>query len=214
MTWYQPKHFAVAGRAHLLEAMRAHPFATLVSVGDGAPSFTHLPLEVEEAGESLRLLGHLAKANPHWQQWRDGEPVTALFHGPNAYVAPAWYSVREAVPTWNYVVVHAHGPIRVTHDSAAKERLLKTLIGRHDPPYRAQWDELGEAFRERMKQGIVGITIDVARLEGKFKLSQNRPAVDRAAVQAAHAAGDAPARALADWMVRLGIADQTPASPR
>lgn len=205
MTWYQPRHFVVTERAHLLAVLRAHPFATLVSVRDGAPAFTHLPLEAEEAGNELRLLGHVAHANPHGSLLRDGDEVTALFHGPSAYVAPAWYATREAVPTWNYVVVHARGPIRVTHDSAAKERILKALIDRHDPPYRAQWDELGEEFREKMKRGIVGLTIEVHALEGKFKLGQNRSQEDRAAVQSMHAQGDAQARQLAEWMQRLGI---------
>ncbi len=204
MTWYQPRHFAVADRAHLLELLRAHPFATLVSVHDGAPAFTHLPLEVDESPPGLRLLGHVAHANPHWSTWRDGDEVTAIFHGPNAYVAPAWYSAREAVPTWNYVVVHARGRISVTNDGEAKEHILKALIDRHDPPYRAQWDELDEEFREKMKRAIVGLTIEVDALEGKFKLSQNRPQEDRASVRAMHAQGDASARQLAEWMQRLG----------
>jgi transcriptional regulator len=205
MTWYQPRHFVVDDRAHLLALMRAHPFATLVSVADGSPGFTHLPLEAVQSEQGVRLLGHVAHGNPHWSLWKEGEEVAAIFHGPNAYVAPAWYSTRSAVPTWNYIVVHARGRISVTHDSAAKEHILKTLIDRHDPPYRTQWDELGEEFREKMKRGIVGLTIDVAQLEGKFKLSQNRPAEDRAAVKSAHAHGDAQARALSDWMQRLGI---------
>ena len=205
MTWYQPRHFVVTDNAQLLAVLRAHPFATLVSVHDGAPAFTHLPLEAEEAGNQLRLLGHVAHANPHWSQWSDGDEVTAIFHGPNAYVAPAWYAAREAVPTWNYIVVHARGRIRITHDSAAKEKILKALIDRHDPPYRAQWDELGEEFREKMKRGVVGLTIEVAQLEGKFKLSQNRPQQDRAAVRERHARGDAQAQLLADWMQRLGL---------
>jgi transcriptional regulator len=205
MTWYQPKHFVVEERAHLLHLVRAHPFATLVSVGSASASFTHLPLEIEESAAGLRLLGHVAHANPHWSQWQDGGKVTAIFHGPNAYVAPAWYATLTAVPTWNYVLVHAHGRISITHDSAAKEHILKTLIGRHDPAYRAQWDELGEEYREKMKRGIVGLTIAVEELQGKFKLSQNRSAEDRAAVRAAHAQGDAQAQLLADWMRRLGV---------
>jgi transcriptional regulator len=205
MTWYQPRHFVVTERAHLLHVMRAHPFATLVSVHAGAPAFTHLPLEVEAAADGLRLLGHVAHANPHGSMLHDGDEVTAIFHGPNAYVAPAWYATREAVPTWNYIAVHARGPIRLTHDSTAKERILKALIDRHDRPYRAQWDELGEEFREKMKRGIVGLTIEVAALEGKFKLSQNRSKEDQAAVRERHASGDAQARLLAQWMGRLGM---------
>jgi transcriptional regulator len=207
MTLYQPPHFAVGEHATLIALMRERPLAMLVSVADGAPHFTHLPLEVEEGGERVRLLGHVARANPHWQWCSDGAPVAAIFRGPDAYVSPRWYAAREAVPTWNYVVVHAVGRISVTHDAQAKERILKALIDRHDPGYRRQWDELGEEFRERMKRGIVGLTLEVDRLEGKFKLSQNRPAADRASVHAGLQAGTAADRALADWMARLGLVE-------
>ena len=204
MTLYQPPHFEVKERSHLLALMRANPLATLVSVDGGAPAFTHLPLEVDDVGGALRLLGHVARANPHWTQWRDGATVTAIFRGPDAYVSPRCYETREAVPTWNYVVVHADGRVGITHDSDAKERILKALIDRHDPDYRAQWDELGDEYREKMKRGIVGVTIEVDRLAGKFKLSQNRSATERARVLAATRAGGS---SLGEWMVRLGIAD-------
>jgi transcriptional regulator len=206
MSLYQPPHFAVGDRAALLALMRERPLATLVSVTDGQPHFTHLPLEVEESAAGLRLLGHVARANPHWSLWVDGAAVTAIFHGPDGYVSPRWYAAREAVPTWNYIVVHAAGRLAVTHDAQDKERILKVLIDRHDPAYRRQWDELPESYREGMKRAIVGVTIEVERLEGKFKLSQNRPPGDRAAVRAGHAAVE-PRASLADWMGRLGIGD-------
>jgi len=206
VTLYQPSHFAVGDRSTLIALMRERPLATLVSVAAGEAAFTHLPLEVEESAGGVRLHGHLARANPHWSQWRDGVTVTAIFQGPDGYVSPRWYSAREAVPTWNYVVVHAVGRIVVTHDSAEKERILKAMIDRHDVDYRRQWDELPETYREGMKRAIVGLTIEVERLDGKFKLSQNRPPGDRAAVRAAHAAAS-PALSLADWMQRLGVGD-------
>jgi transcriptional regulator len=207
MSLYQPPHFVVADRAAIVELMRAHPLATLVSADGGEPQFTHLPLDVEEDGDGLRLLGHVARANPHWKHWEDAANVTAIFHGPDGYVSPSWYAVREAVPTWNYAVVHAQGRITVTHDAGEKERILKVLIDRHDPGYRGQWDDLGEEYREKMKRGIVGLTIAVEQLHGKFKLSQNRPQDDRRRVHAGMLAGGASARELAGWMERLGAAD-------
>jgi transcriptional regulator len=204
---YQPAHFVVGERATLVALMREYPLATLVSVAAGEAGFTHLPLEVEQRGDAVRLFGHVARANPHWQQWSEGSTVTAIFHGPDGYVSPSWYDAREAVPTWNYAVVHARGRIAVTHDSEAKERILKALIDRHDPAYRRQWDELGVGYRERMKGAIVGLSIEVERLEGKFKLGQNRPAADRARVRSRMSAGDPRARALAGWMARLGVGD-------
>jgi transcriptional regulator len=207
MSLYRPPHFAVADRTAMVELMRAHPLATLVSAAGGEPHFTHLPLELEDNADGLRLLGHVARANPHWQQWQQGASVTAIFHGPDAYVSPRWYAAREAVPTWNYAVVHAQGRIAITHDAGDKERILKALIDRHDAGYRRQWDELGDEYRDRMKRGIVGLTIAVGQLDGKFKLSQNRPSEDRRRVHAGMLEAGAPAAELAAWMRRLGIAD-------
>jgi transcriptional regulator len=202
---YMPTHFAVADRANQIGVMRAFPFATLASVADGMPAFSHVPLVVEERGESIVLLGHVSIANPHWRSWSDEQPVIAVFSGPNGYVSPRLYSVREAVPTWNYIAVHAQGVLRIVQDSDGKERILKALIDVHDVPYREQWDELGEEFREKMKRGIVGVEIAVERIDGKFKLSQNRPPQDRASVLGAMEAGGGGERAMAEWMRRLGI---------
>jgi transcriptional regulator len=145
----------------------------------------------------------VARANPHWEAWRDGGQVLAIFHGADTYVSPSLYTVRKAVPTWNYMVVHARGTIALTHDSEGKERVLKALIDTHDPPYHAQWNELDPTYREGMKQGIVAFTIAVEHLDAKFKLSQNRPPEDRKRVRQAMLAGDARSRELAEWMQRL-----------
>lgn len=218
MNLYQPPHFArnaPAQRADALAVMRAHPLATLVSVVDGAPLLSHAPLGVQHKGDgkgdALALLGHFAAPNPHARVLVDGALVSAIFHGPDAYVSPSWYQVREAVPTWNYVVVHARGTVRRIDDSDSKERVLKALIDRHDSAYHAQWDALPLEFREKMKRGIVAFEIAVDELAAKFKLSQNRSADERAGVHAALAEGDAKARALAGWMRALGIS-QGPAA--
>lgn len=208
MNLYQPPHFArnaPAQRADAIAVMRAYPFATLVSVVDGAPMLSHAPLEVQQQGDALSLLGHFAAPNPHAKIFVDGAVVTAIFHGPDAYVSPSWYQVREAVPTWNYVLVHARGSVRRIDGSDGKERVLKALIDRHDLAYHAQWDALPPEFREKMKRGIVAFEIAVDELAAKFKLSQNRSAEDRAGVHAAMAGGDPKARALADWMRSLDI---------
>jgi transcriptional regulator len=201
---YQPTRFQVDDRAAVLDLMHAHPFATLVTIGDGEPGFTHLPLHPQVDGESLHLLGHVARANPHWRQF-DVAPVTAIFHGADAFISPRWYGVREAVPTWNYMVVHALGRIVLLHDSESKESILKQLIDVHDPAYHALWDALDLGYRERMKSAIVGLRIEVARVEAKFKLSQNRSATDRGNVLAAMDEGDPKANELAAWMRRLAI---------
>jgi transcriptional regulator len=208
---YQPSHFKLDDPAHALALMRAHPLATLVSVaaaeGHGDPVISHAPLMALEAeGEPLRLIGHLAAMNPHTALLTDGAPVTAIFHGPQGYVSPAWYTLKKAVPTWNYAVVHARGPVVRIDDGEGKERVLKALIDRHDPPYHAQWNELDATYREGMKRGIVGFEIVVESLAVKFKLSQNRSAEDRAGVANGHLSGDPAAQALAAWMRRLNLA--------
>ena len=201
---YQPAHFTVAERDVALELMRRHPLATLISgPAGGEPAVSHAPLFAQRGGAQLVLQGHLARPNPQWKQWKDGDDVLAIFHGPDAYVSPFWYATKEAVPTWDYAVVHALGKVTVAHDSAAKERVLKALIDAHDAPYRARWDEFDLEWREKMKGGIVAFDLAVTRLDVKFKVSQNRSEADREGVLRAMQAGDASARELAEWMQRL-----------
>jgi transcriptional regulator len=199
---YTPAHFSV-DRALALALMREHPLAALVSGGD-EPFVSHVPLVIVQDGEALQLHGHVARANPHWRQWNDGQRLLAIFQGPDAYISPFHYEAREAVPTWNYAVVHAQGSLTMLDTSDAKELVLKGLIDRHDPPYRARWDELDAGYRERMKAAIVAFRIEVDRIDAKFKLSQNRPAVDRAAVLAAMRRGGPKELELARWMQQLG----------
>lgn len=199
---YQPPHFAVARRDVALELMRRHPLATIVSTGDGGePMVSHAPLVASADGDAVTLHGHFAKANPHWKNWRD--PILAIFHGGDGYVSPFCYEAEQAVPTWNYAVVHATCTVTLWHDADAKERVLKALIDAHDPPYRGRWDELDAEWREKMKAGIVAFELAVTRLDVKFKLSQNRSLADRAGVLQAMQQGDEAARELAEWMRRL-----------
>jgi len=203
---YTPAHFNVEDRALAAELVRSHPFATLITMGE-EPIVTHLPLLLVEDGTAWRLLGHVARANPHWESWEAHRRVLAIFHGGDAYISPSLYTTKKAVPTWNYALVHVHGTIEPTHDSEAKERVLKALIDRHDVAYHRQWDELDAEFREGMKKGIVAFSIAVDRVDAKFKLSQNRPAEDRARVLQAMLAGEAKHRLLAQWTSALAKAD-------
>jgi transcriptional regulator len=208
---YQPAHFNLADRTHALGLIHAHPLATLISVQQGEngedPMVSHAPLIALEDGDEhpLRLLGHLAAMNPHAALMIDGAAVTAIFHGPQGYVSPSSYTVKKAVPTWNYAVVHVRGRVARIDDSEGKEHVLKALIDRHDEPYHAQWNALDADYREGMKRGIVGFTIVVESIAAKFKLSQNRSAADRAGVAKGLLSGDPAAQALAAWMHRLNL---------
>ena len=147
----------------------------------------------------------MARANPHWAWLQAQTSVLAVFSGPDAYVSPAHYDTTLAVPTWNYVAVHVYGTLSLIDDHVGKDALLKRLIAQHEPGYAAQWRGLPVDFQDKLLGAIVGFRIQVTRWEGKFKLSQNRAATERARIQAAFAEGTADEQALARWMGQLGL---------
>jgi transcriptional regulator len=204
---YSPKFNEVADRALLIEAMRAYSFAILFgpqsTPESAAPLIaTHLPLIVQDEGEHGLLEGHFAKANRHWQSLA-GRETLVVFPGPHGYVSPTNYTEPLSVPTWNYIAIHAYGTLQLVEDEAGKNQLLAGLIGVNEPAYADRWHAMPEGFRRTMLAGIVGFRIPVARIEGKFKISQNRALEERRNVHAAHAAGTADQQALAAWMERL-----------
>jgi transcriptional regulator len=148
------------------------------------------------------LEGHFAKANRHWQGL-EGREALVIFPGPHSYVSPTFYVDPLSVPTWNYIAIHAYGTLRLVEDEARKETLLAGLIEANEPAFAEQWNAMPDGFRRTMLAGIVGFRIPIARIEGKFKISQNREPQERANVQAAHAAGTPDQQALAAWMTRL-----------
>jgi transcriptional regulator len=181
---YIPNAFRETETDQLLAFMRAHSFITLVSVVEGAPFATHLPVALAVREGQITLVGHVARANPHWQAFGAGESL-AIFSGPHAYVSPSHYAQRESVPTWNYIAVHAYGvphPIAFSAAPAAVEGALAELIAAYDATYQAQWDSLPQRFRDGLMRGIVAFEMVVTRLEGKAKLSQNRSHADQHSV--------------------------------
>jgi transcriptional regulator len=176
MTLYVPSHFRVEERARLVDFMREHAFATLVSDADAGVQVSHVPLLVDVDGDTIRLRGHVARANGHWETLEGAREATAIFHGPHAYVSPTWYATHPSVPTWNYAVVHAHGKARLT-DEAQLHEIVTELSARYEAGNSPPWklSEQPAAYVSSMLSMIVGFEIEVARVEGKFKLSQNRP---------------------------------------
>jgi len=204
---YTPKFNHVSDRAILIEAMQAYSFAILIgplasSAEAATHHATHLPLAVKAEGTHGVLEGHFAKANPHWQSLSNRETLV-VFPGPHSYVSPSLYAEELSVPTWNYITVHACGTLSLIEDDAGKEALLAGLIDANDPAYAEKWRNLPDGFRRTMLAGIMGFRIPIARIEGKFKLSQNRPEADRRSVYASHAAGSPDQQQLAEWMKRL-----------
>jgi transcriptional regulator len=205
---YIPRAFAVEDGAALRELMRQRSFATLITAVGGVPVATHLPVLIEERGERGTLAGHLARANPQWREFDGQTEALVIFNGPHAYVSPAWYETQPSVPTWNYMVAHIYGAPRVVEDETAVRRHLLALIARFESgrqaPYRPDYDE---EWLRGMMRGVVAFELPIARIEGKFKLSQNREATDRAHVADELAASDSQdERAVAEAMRALGIA--------
>jgi len=201
---YVPRHFAMESREDALAFVRANSFAVLVSTGeDGVPFATHVPLLVDAAGE--KLIGHMARANPHWKLFDGKRPALAVFAGPHAYVSPRWYASAPQVPTWNYVAVHVTGRPRVIEDMAAIHDMLDRLGQANEGDYPNAWSftALPEKYVEGMVRGIVAFEIPIATIEGKAKLSQNKNDADVAgAVAGLSTTGSAEARAVAELMER------------
>ena len=171
---YIPEHFRIRHDETAIAFMRANPFAILVSSTTDGPFATHLPLIIRQGEDKLTLRGHVAKENPHWRYLEQQAQCLVIFHGPHAYISPTNYTTHENVPTWNYGAVHAYGTARVFSGIDDLLGLLHELIPLFEPAYAEQWAGLSQVYRERMLSHIVGFEIAVTKIEGKFKLSQNR----------------------------------------
>jgi transcriptional regulator len=199
---YVPAHFRIDDRAELRAFMRAHAFATLVTVVDGAPFATHIPLLIGGEDDALVLRGHVARANPQWRTLEEQDAL-AIFSGPHAYVSPSWYTAAQSVPTCNYTAVHALGRGRLLSERAEVMDVLRRLTDAEEARFARPWsmERLSDDYLEGMRRAIVAFEIPVTRLEGKYKLSQNRSAADRAGVaDALGASADPAAREVAELM--------------
>jgi len=202
---YLPAHFE-EGRSEVLHAlMREHPFATLITHDDNGLTANHLPLHLApEIAPLGALQGHVARANPLWQEPAD-TAVLVIFHGPQTYVTPSWYPTKrehgKAVPTWNYVVVHARGRLRAIDDPGWLRQQLETLVASHEAGFAEPW-QIADAppdYIDKMLTAIVGIEITITELKGKWKISQNQPLANRAGVVAGlRQQGTADALAMAE----------------
>ncbi len=216
---YQPAHgrFAVADPAALLAGLAATGPATLITTGPGGFSTSVLPMLFEPAGiEGGVLRGHLARPNTQWadavateagaETRRAAARAIAIFHGPDAYVSPSLYEEKvrsgRVVPTWNYVVVVAHGTLVAHDDPAWLEAHVRALVDRHEAGRVDPWsiDDAPDGYVRGQAKGIVGLELRIDRIEAKCKLSQNRSAGDVATVVGAFSAGTPSERAVADAM--------------
>jgi transcriptional regulator len=197
---YIPPLFREDDRATLHAMIRETRLSMLVSNGaDGLPEISYLPLLVDEAdGANGSLLGHLARANPHWQSLAETGKATAVFNGADAYISPAWYPTKQVhhkhVPTWNYEAVHAVCRVEVFEDAVRLRDVVTRLTNRHEAGRAEPWtiDQAPAGYIEAMLKAIVGVKLWIEELHGKRKLSQNRAPEDRQGVRDALAASSDP----------------------
>jgi transcriptional regulator len=198
---YTPASFKISDPDELHGFMRRHSFAMLVTQGEDGMTATHLPLLLDaDVGPRGTLLGHMARANP---QWKDvaGEAL-AVFPGPHAYISPTWYETPGTVPTWNYVAVHAYGPLELVEDRDGLHDILTRTTSVHERRMPEPWSyDPADPDIEKMLKAIVGFRIEITRLDGKAKLNQNHPEGRRQRViRALEAQGDEESRAIAELM--------------
>ena len=206
---YLPASFSETDEEKLLDLIARFPFATVITPEPGRDLWvSHVPLLARRRERGVVLSGHFARANKHWRAFAPGAPTTAIFHGPHAYVSPTWYVKTPAVPTWNYVVVHAAGPVRLVEDATHLAEIVREVAERFEGRGESAWhpDRVPPDFLATQLAAIVGFEIAVERWEGKVKVNQNRSAEDRAGVVARYEAdGSDDTRALAAMMrARLG----------
>jgi transcriptional regulator len=182
---YQPEYHRVDNLKQMHALMRARPFATLVSMGSKELCASHLPTVLKDDGPVGVIECHLARANPHWKGLAEGNEALMIFQGPESYITPNWYPSKaehgKVVPTWNYAVVHIYGRPEIMEDEDWLRRHVTELTTQQEKAEDKPWvlSDAPESYIESMLRGIVGIRFAIGRLEGKWKMSQNRQTKDR-----------------------------------
>lgn len=183
---YTPRHNREEDRAKLCDFMREYSFAAIVTTHgpDSQMHATHLPFVVEPDGDSIRLSAHMAKANQQWRDFDGRRQALIIFQEPHAYVSPRHYDAPLSVPTWNYVAVHAYGAPVVLDDAEQKLALLRRMMTDLDADYLSRWESMPEDYVRQKLAGIVAFSVEVARVQARFKLSQDRSAAERERIAA------------------------------
>jgi len=200
---YTPRSYRNDDLAELHALIRHYNFATLFTHRGGESFATHIPFMIDgQRGRFGTLIAHMARANPHWSAFEGAAPSLVVVMGPHAYISPAWYEEQATVPTWNYAVVHATGTPRLVVETASLRAMVLRLVDNHEAPLGHPWNVgQAESVMDAELQAIVGFEIPIDRLEGKFKLNQNRSRADQeGVVRALEASADASEREIARLM--------------
>lgn len=179
---YNPPRFQSTDMSEVFELMDQNPFATVITVVDGSPMISHLPLTPQRKDNDIELIGHLARANPQWKSFANSV-VTVIFHGPHTYITPKWYA-KDDVPTWNYSTVHVMGRVELIETQQGIIDCLKTLTAHVERHWPSGWDFFipDDLAGDALSKGILGFRIKIEEINYKKKLSQNRSAADHAGV--------------------------------
>lgn len=206
---YTPRSYQNHNLPELHDLIRRYSFGVLFTQRNGENFATHLPFMIDPGrGPHGTLIAHMARANPHWRAFDGAAPSLVVFTGPHAYISPAWYQQQETVPTWNYAVVHATGTPRIVHDDPTMRAMVMRLIDENEAPLGRPWDvSQAEAVMDVEMKGIVGFEIPIDRIEGKFKLNQNRSREDQAGVARALAESADPAVREVARLMRANLGD-------
>lgn len=205
---YIPPSFRIDDAGKLSAFMNAHSFATLVTCNEGVPFATQLPVRHYcDNGACTTLVSHMARANPQWKHFTEDTEVLTIFSGPHAYISPSWYAADPAVPTWNYTTTHVYGHVSIMSDHAQVVSMLDDTVRFYESSMPNPWPGvLPEEFMDMMVKSIVAFEIKVTRVEGKFKLNQNRSPEDRQGVyNALSTSMDGGDRDLAEAMANEGL---------
>jgi transcriptional regulator len=209
---YLPKHFEESRKDVLFPFMEEHPLGTLITLGSQGLDANHVPFELDPAsGPFGTLRAHVARSNPVWRDFSAEVDALVVFQGASSYISPSWYPAKQehgkVVPTYNYMVVHAAGPVKVIEDAAWLLGLVERLTKRHEGNLGSDWkvSDAPQDYIEKMLVAIVGIEIPIAKLTGKWKVSQNQSAANRdGVVRGLLAIGDDNAAAMAEAVKENG----------
>jgi transcriptional regulator len=178
---YVPASFAVSDEKTLESFIERYDFATLTTPSATGLVASHIPIMLRRPAGKTVLVGHVARANSQWRHFDGNAEALAIFHGPHAYVSPTWYATSPAVPTWNYAVVHVYGKPRAREDGEFTAAALRDLVARHEGSRATPWrtEALVGDLYEKLTKGVVAFEMPIERIEGQFKLGQNRSRDDR-----------------------------------
>jgi len=202
---YTPVHYKTDDKELIFDIINNYGFATLITIEDHKPFISHLPLLLESTEDKPRLLGHCARANPHWKHFAAGQSITAIFHGPHSYISPAWYVPKpDNVPTWNYATVHIQGKAKILSDRAQVFSVLSQTVKKFEDNYQTGWTLPSESNPEleALLNAIVAFEIEIVEVTAKLKLSQKQEVVNRQNVIQELSQFDEAGQALAEYIKR------------